>query len=946
MNRQTQIYQWVKGSARCWTTSQLAAQLQLARPNVSKALNALVKQGKMCKSAGRPVQYACSVDLLQTHAAKKQKDNTAAKQQSDEPTPLTATTPQASATPAATENVFADIIGSSTSLKNQVEQGKAALLYPPHGLNTLIVGPTGSGKTYFANAMFQFAKQHKLLDKPELVTFNCADYAHNPQLLLSHLFGYVKGAFTGADSDQPGLIAAADGGMLFLDEVHRLPPEGQEMIFYLLDNGTYSRMGETAKTRHANIRLVCATTEDPGSTLLQTFVRRIPITIQLPAFKERPLKEQYLLLRQLLTAEAKRIHRKIQVDEDVVQALLGSVTFGNVGQLKSNIQLVCARGFIDQLDKTDLLHLRFHQLPEAIAQGVAAFASDRKQISALSRLLPATVLVSPDDQLNEWLPTNDNYELPYNLYELIGTKAALLKQDGLKQADINHYIMTDINVHLKSLYRPDESQAQMDERLAELLTPDLMAFTKEIEQLLQEKHYPIRSNFVYALGLHISSFLQRLQAGKPLRPGSPDLTRMAQGYPKEMEYARLVKEKLVEKYGVTVPAAEVDYLAVLLVSLRSEAQNGKIGVVVAAHGNSTASSMAQVVTQLLGVDNLAAFDMPLSMSPKIALAGIAKKVKEVDKGNGVVVLVDMGSLASFEPQLRQLTQIAVAVVPMVTTALVFEAARKTSMIQTKLPTLVAELRDFSGYSNSKQPEQHAQQPAAPVAAKATAALRPLAIVAVCSSGAGTAAKIKKLLTPEVNQCFAQPVSIIPASLVNLEQQVQTISRNYRIIASVGLAALPNGVPHLELEGLLLGQAPQFLAALKEKLPQPAAVTLPPRDLLKTTTEMLTRDYTFLNPTKIAPILVQYTKMITAKIELSFTHQLNLVMHMAGCVERSLQRQPLTATAEQIAASRHNQAFAAVMAANEWLQQQLGCEVVAAETYYIVNVIAPVQPTAN
>ena len=59
------------------------------------------------------------------------------------------------------------------------------------------------------------------------VTFNCADYFNNPQLLLSQLFGHVKGAFTGADTDKIGLVEKANGGILFLDEVHRLPPDGQ-----------------------------------------------------------------------------------------------------------------------------------------------------------------------------------------------------------------------------------------------------------------------------------------------------------------------------------------------------------------------------------------------------------------------------------------------------------------------------------------------------------------------------------------------------------------------------------------------------------------------------------------------------------------------------------------------------------------------------------------------
>ena len=58
------------------------------------------------------------------------------------------------------------------------------------------------------------------------VSFNCAQYASNPELLAANLFGYVKGAFTGAQSDKAGAFEAANGGVLFLDEVHRLDAQG------------------------------------------------------------------------------------------------------------------------------------------------------------------------------------------------------------------------------------------------------------------------------------------------------------------------------------------------------------------------------------------------------------------------------------------------------------------------------------------------------------------------------------------------------------------------------------------------------------------------------------------------------------------------------------------------------------------------------------------------
>ncbi|QGP91539.1 Anaerobic nitric oxide reductase transcription regulator NorR [Neomoorella glycerini] len=193
-------------------------------------------------------------------------------------------------------NPFTSLVGWNLSLKVAVEQARAALLYPPHGLHTLLIGPTGSGKTLFDRTMFRYAQTlGRVTGQAQLVSFNCADYAHNPQLLMSHLFGHVKGAFTGATQEKPGLVDAAHKSILFLDEIHRLPPEGQEMLFYLMDNGQYRRLGETGSYRSCTTLVIGATTADPHSSLLATFYRRFPVVINIPALTERPLACEAIL---------------------------------------------------------------------------------------------------------------------------------------------------------------------------------------------------------------------------------------------------------------------------------------------------------------------------------------------------------------------------------------------------------------------------------------------------------------------------------------------------------------------------------------------------------------------------------------------------------------------------------------------------------------------------
>lgn len=934
MKRKEKVWEYLKtvlpDAPQGVTTSKVAMDLDLVRTNASKELNVLVKEGKLAKTATRPVKYFFA-DQAQPAIASASKEKKAKDQ-----APKIANKDQKDHQ----DDIFDHLIGRTSSLKNQIEQAKAAILYPPHGLNVLITGPTGSGKTYFANAMNQFACNQGVISNPHLTTFNCADYAHNPQLLMSHLFGYVKGAFTGANEDQEGLIQKADGGILFLDEVHRLPPEGQEMIFYLMDHGTYSRLGETDKAHHANLRLICATTEDPESSLLATFVRRIPIVVQMPSFNSRTMRERFGLLKQMLLIEANRIHKKIYFDEDVARSLIGSVTYGNVGQLKSNVQLVCAQGFLNNIQEKDAIYLHFEQLPPNIKDGLSRLANDREQFGDLAKMMDPQMVVAPDDS-TALINDEDNYELPYNLYEIIGDKAALLSKEGLDQEAINNFIMTDINVHLKGFYSDKHLERDQDD-LYEIVDQDVVDLTNRLKQILKDAGYQISTNFLYAMSLHISSFIKRVESGKPLRKVAPNMISMVQDYPQEFEYAKLVKDEIENHYHLPVPDSELYYLAVLLISLQAEKQNGKVGIVVAAHGNSTASSMVQVVDQLLNPDNLTAFDMSLDMSPQEALKGIEEKVRQVDSGNGVILLVDMGSLSTFDEKISEHTGIKVKSVDMVTTALVLETARKTSLIDSDLENVYREISEFSGYSRTTEREKTEVQHL-PKQTDVMTDQKPKAILAICSTGQGTAVKIKKMLDSILVDHLIDDIVVIPISVVDMEQQIAKIQKDYRIVAVTGIARPHLSVPFVSLEKLLQGGGEQFITAIEN-----FTNNIEAENQLETSEEMakeriqhyLGRYFTFLNPEKVTEVLWEYCKVIEkGPVKLKNSLKVNLSMHLAGVIERILTQSELTVQQDiQIEEVRNDPVYPMVVKANQMLAESLNITLPEEEVYYVVKLV--------
>jgi transcriptional regulator with AAA-type ATPase domain len=135
---------------------------------------------------------------------------------------------------------------------------------------------------------------------------------------MSQLFGHAKGAFTGAVADTAGLVAAADGGMLFLDEIHRLPPEGQEMLFYLMDQGWYRRLGETSGQRACRTMVIGATTESPQAALLASFVRRFPVKIELPPLAEWTLADRMALLVKMIADESARVAMPVRISAECI----------------------------------------------------------------------------------------------------------------------------------------------------------------------------------------------------------------------------------------------------------------------------------------------------------------------------------------------------------------------------------------------------------------------------------------------------------------------------------------------------------------------------------------------------------------------------------------------------------------------------------------------------
>lgn len=923
MNRRERVYDYIKErSASCnkeavqagagFTAQEIADALAILRNNASKELNELVREGRIVKFSGRPVRYFdrdAYARLMGERAG----------------TPSEEAVLVRSAERAEEGQPFARLIGADGSLKHEVEQAKAAILYPPDGLHTLIVGQTGVGKTLFAHLMFEYGRLMKrFADDAPFVTFNCADYYNTPQLLISHVFGHAKGAFTGADTKKGGLVEAADGGVLFLDEIHRLPPEGQEMIFYFMDTGTYNRLGETRRDRRAKVLIIGATTEDPDSVLTKTFMRRIPNIIRIRPLVERTMKEKIEIIHLLFQDEVQRIKKPIRIGMECVKALVGSIGGGNVGQLKSNIKLLCAQAFLSCIDKPDYIEIDFKMLPQEIKDGLLTLSANRQALAELTEHLSDPFIIMPPGHRIE-LEEDGADKSHFNLYQVVEDKVDLLKGEGISSELIKQIVAADVNVYVKEIYNKKHSvNMTTRERLLKIVDASLVDFSEQVLLYVQKRmSRAYRDRFLYAFSLHLSAFFKRVKANETIpRAGfgaAVDQDALS------MDVAREIGDLIEERFRVEVPRIEIEYIALLLESAEDDEMDDPIVIVVATHGTSTATSMVDVAQKLFSGSGteLLAVDMPLDVAPQDILEKVAAMLRARDCRRGVLVLADMGSLVSFGPALEERIKVPVRTLDMVSTPLVLEAMRKVDILGMDLTSIYESLQSFRGY-------EMVDAGSAPVHADE-------AIVTICSSGEGAAVKLKALVE-DILQKAGRAVEVIPVGIAGMEERLREIAAKKRLLAAVGMKRPRFGVPFIPLEEMMGGAGERRLLELVGGAWRPHVQEKGDLVVRNLCEESLQRFLTYLNPAKVIGVLIDFDRILEAELSLSLSNPLRirLIVHCGCALERTVTRSPLAYTVDPAALEAKK--CAAVRKAARVFEETLKLSIAESELDFIATMV--------
>ena len=726
------------------------------------------------------------------------------------------------------KDFFDEIVGYNGSLSQVIKLAKAAVLYPPYGLHMLISGSTGVGKSQLVEEIHRFAQAVRKSNLP-LVVFNCADYGDNPQLLVAQLFGYKKGSFTGADTDRVGLVEKANKGILFLDEIHRLPPKGQEILFRIMDKEEFSRLGETDRTRKVTLMIIGATTENIESSLLNTFRRRIPVTLPIPPLEGRPNSERYKLIKLFFFREASRVNKRICVPKEIMKLLIFYKCAGNVGQLKSDIQVICAKAFLHVMSGIEtVMKISMNDLPQHVRTQLMNVAEQKMDLDVF---IDDEVEFVPHTEEHPTSPLKEDLS-DYNIYQFMEKRMhELLEHSSSSEAKAILVAELESKIRATSLNIEHKYAGISNALLSDLVGEELMGVLEDLQQILAAELGTQDFSILKILCLHLSAAIERLRAGKPIV--NPQCEHIKDSYRKEFRIALKITRMLSAKLDMFFPEDEAGFIALYLNHFFTQHQLNQaathcVGLIIITHGE-VAKAILDIAQMIVGIRHGVAICMGLEASVESVFERVRQAVKLANQGSGVLFLVDMGSLINVGDMVTEELGIPTRVIARVDTLLAMEAIRKSVAPTATLASTYDALIEL-GEMFPRVPAKLVQDGKWKL--KKT-------IITTCFTGRGTALKIKRVIEDRL-KVLKSDIEVIPLGLVESEtdisKEIVYLQQANRDIILVTGMVNPHcqGIPFLPFEEVLSSEKfDTFIANVKleeellqeKTLQKPCQVTL-------------------------------------------------------------------------------------------------------------------------
>ncbi|MCH4183830.1 MAG: PRD domain-containing protein [Prevotella sp.] len=787
-------------------TGYIAGHLNLQRTNASSLLNRLCGEGKLVKSTTRPVLYSLPADF-------NTGDNTC----------------------------FLNLIGYDGSLRNVVQLAKAAILYPQKSLTTMIIAEHGCGTDALVRMMYEYAKQTGVLktDAP-FIKVSCSNYKDDAKALHEVLFGENSNAFQQASK-----------GILFLDDVDLINSADKECITRFVEEDT--------SDAYRSVFLILSASTGMNRIDKTQMSSKIPMCIELPPLTKRPLEERLELINRFLSIESARAKRKIEVGPEVLRMLLLYDGPLNVKQINLDIKIASASAYVRCYeDVNSNMVLYPDDFETYVRKGLLAHKQHMLEVNALVKDNTTYVFDSESTvkKYSYFSPSSDDYNN-------IRSRICELEKRGVEHKQASDIISESLHGAIASYKRELSNQVINTDQLRLLVNKQIIDLVTDFIQSCEgrfQKQYP--ASVFYGICLHINSLIHMKKRGE--RISEEQVTKIITTYNKEFIACQEFANTLSMTMKLNIDIDEIVLITMFLIDDDSNEETGRPQLLIAMHGDHTASDVAEVIHTLTRTDNIHSFDLSLTSDLKDSVKELEILVENTDQGKGIIALYDMGSIKTMLETISEDTGITIRLVNIPFTLIGLDIARKcavTDDVDAVYHSVVTELYQF----------------------RSDTTIKPNVFITLCNTGEGGAVQMSEYIQRYSHLGYA----VMPLAISDRQQLIRKVSeirKSSSVAAFVGTFD-PKifGIPFISIQEVFECPKESIDLVLERK---PASQEV---DAEKQMYQQFEEDLTVIPKGELKKILPGVIQEIDAAYGLNEDQRIGLSMHLAAMTARLMQK---------------------------------------------------------
>lgn len=591
------------------TTRFLSEKLKMQRTNISSILNQLVNEGKLVKYNGRPVLY----------------------QLADENT-------------SGNGDVFEQLVGYDSSLKEAIASAKAAVLYPEGNPTILITAKHGSGVSHFAKTVFRFAQASgKLKTRAPWILWDCKTLFNDQDKFQEIFLG---------DHEKEGILKKASGGMLILENIDVVSERNLDWLLAFLRGEKIQGQDEWPWQKDYHCITIFSTMKDTNEMLLNLLRGQMDFRISLPSLEERSIEERFLILQKFFKEEAKSMDRMIEVDTSILHALLLYEVTDDIKGLKNDIHTGCANSYVRSYNtEKKTIVLLMSDFPNYVRKGIMYYRSYKNEIDEMIKNGCKYTFYK-----NQML--RDNKTAKKDIYQSIDARKRDLERHALTEEEINMAVSNQLESEFEEYFEQLCERVDSIDTLNKMVSEKLISLTRKfLLKAAEQLSCEFSKEIFCGICLHVNSCL--IKVSKKQRISNEEIARLLSKYPMHYELVKEFQVELGKEFNVKLNVDDLIFLLMFLLEAKKDVNESKVVTLIAMHGSHAASSIAAVVNVLSDDSNVQAFDMDLDKNVRIVYEELKEKIIKIDQGKGILLIYDMGSIHTMAESIAQETKIAI-----------------------------------------------------------------------------------------------------------------------------------------------------------------------------------------------------------------------------------------------------------------------------------------------